>query len=111
MWAYWDRKSESRTKNETLERNLVAVENKLETEYRETRRMKDALENIRRDNNKINEDLYEQNVDIKKCKEAVAKLNVANEKLETKQKQSEEDYLMLENVVANKSKKVSEPLL
>ena len=36
-------------KNETLERNLVAVENKLETEYRETRRMKDALENIRRD--------------------------------------------------------------
>ena len=95
-------------KNETLERNLVAVENKLETEYRETRRMKDALENIRRDNNKMNEDLYEKNVDIKKCKEAVAKLNVANEKLETKQKQSEEDYLMLENVVANKSKKVSE---
>ena len=69
--------------------------------------MKDALKISEKRITK-NEDLNEKNVNIKKFKEAVAKLNVAHEKLETKQKQSEEDNLMLENVVANKSKKVSE---
>ena len=91
-------KEEVELKNETLERNLVALENKLDTEYTESRRMKDALDDIRKENDKINEDLVKQ---------TVAKAKVANEKLENKLKHFEEDNLLLQNVVANKSTKVS----
>ena len=91
-----------------LKRNLVALENKLDTEYTESRRMKDALDDIRIENDKINEDLFAKNVEIKDFKQTVAKVKVAHEKLENKLKHFEEDNLMLQNVVANKSTKVSE---
>ena len=47
-------------------------------------------------------------MEFKIFKEAGAKLKVAIEKLENKQKHSEEDNLMLQHVVVNKSQKVSE---
>ena len=47
--------------------------NKLDTEYTESRRLKDALDDIRIENDKINEDLFAKNVEITDFKQAVAK--------------------------------------
>ena len=79
------------------------MEDKLETEYIETRRMKNALDDLR----------IEYDVNCKECrdkdlKQTVTKTKVANKKLENDQKQLQGDSLMLQNVVSSKSKEVSE---
>ena len=50
-------KDEVEFKNETLERSIVLLENKLETEYEESRKAKDEINNIKIENEKVNDDL------------------------------------------------------
>ena len=50
-------KDEVEFKNETLERSIVLLDNKLETEYKESRKAKDEINNIKIENEKVNDDL------------------------------------------------------
>ena len=101
-------KDEVEIKNETLERSIMSLDNKLEMEYNETKKAKDEINNIKIENEKVNDDLQLKIEEIVNCKEALSKLKLANEKLENKLKESEENCMMLENVVNSKEKQISE---
>jgi hypothetical protein len=84
------------------------LEKKLETEYSESRKLKESLNIGKIENEKLNQKLNGKNEEIDNCTSALRKLKVAHEILENEHKESEEDNLMLQNVVATKSKKVSD---
>ena len=63
-------RDEAEIKNETLERSLVLLEERLETEYKEARKCKDDFNKIKIQNDKVNEDLQLKIEDIFNCKEA-----------------------------------------
>ena len=77
-------------------------------EYNESKKAKDEINIIKIENEKVNDDLQLKIEEIFNCKEALSKLKLSHEKLENKLKESEENNMMLENVVNNKEKEISE---
>ena len=101
-------RDEAEIKNESLERSLVLLENKLETEYTESKKYKDAFSKIKDEQENVNDDLQIKIEQISHWKESIEKLTIDKSKVENKLNQSEESRMMLENVVESKSDKVAE---
>ena len=67
-------RDEVELKNETLERSLVLLEERLETEFKESRKSKDDFNKIQIQNDKVNEDLQLKIEDILNRREVLVKI-------------------------------------
>ena len=82
--------------NKSLERSLVLLEKKLETEYTESKKYKDAFSKIKDEQENVNDDLQIKIEQISHWKESIEKLTIAKSKVENILNQSEESRMMLE---------------
>ena len=92
---------ELKIKHETLEISIASIGERLDDEYGKSRKLNKEIDNLKMENEKMHNDAKEYTLEINSLKKALTKCKEVNSKLENSKKQSEENYLMLENVVAN----------
>ena len=95
-------------KNESLKITIASVDDRLEAEYKESRKFKEAFNDLQIINANQNDELQEKFDDILGYKDTLEEIKTAKKTVEKRLKQSEEDNLMLENRLESKCIKVSE---
>ena len=100
-------RDEVEVKTKSLNETIDALEDKLEVAYGESRKLREALNELKAE---ICEKLKVKDTEIIEIKKESVKLKVSKDKLVLIQKQSEETILMLENVVETEKLKVNEIL-
>ena len=95
-------------KNQTLQRDVVNHDDKMEEAYCEGRKIKDSLNNSIIEKNKLIKDLEDKDIQISNIKKELAKTRSKFKDLENVNNENEENIIMLENKLASRDQKVYE---
>ena len=101
-------KEEIEMKNESLSEIIKCLEDKLDDAYGESRMLEDTLKNLQRKAADMNENLDMKENKIIDLEEELLKLQISYDILGAAQKESEENTMMLENVVESKIIEISD---
>ena len=94
--------------NESYRKTIDSLQEKLDNEKKDSRKFKDTLEDKEVDNVKMCENIKEKNEELKYLNETMTKLKIECVRLNSCVKELDEKNFILEYVVANKNKKVSD---
>ena len=97
---------ELEVKNETLEKDISSLDDKIEEAYGESRKLKEVIGNTRTEHDKLVETLSEKEDNIVNLKEELYKMKNSFQKHKSIDNEKDATILMMENVLETRDQQI-----